>query len=568
MIQNLRTRWIVIIVIALAGLIWTAPNFLNLEIVWWPTKNKMVLGLDIQGGSHLVLGVDVNAAVRKESLRMSQTLKEELPKDKIALKNIEVLDPEHGQMKIEVASAADIDKIKAYLEKMYGGTTFNIGATTETTMNLEFGELYLRDFKSKLLEQAIAVIRNRVDEFGVAEPSITAQGTDRILVQLPGIKDASNAKDLINRTARLDFMMVSHDVAQADLEKMIAEAEKTNKINIAELRYTQYVDKLNEVLKSKLPANTLLYFEKPDNAATLAAGRIPYLLKTDDIVTGDRLTNAQVSMDQYGKPVVHFSFDPIGTREFGALTTKHVKENMAIVLDKVVKSAPNINEPITGGSGQITLGGGRDMNASLNEAKLIATSLRAGALPAALEQLEERTVGPSLGADAIRQGKIGTLVAALAVFLFMIVFYRTFGLIADIALAFNLMLTVAILSQLGATLTLPGVAGLALTLGISVDASVIIFERVKEEKRKGISLILAIREGYDKAFSSILDANLTSIGVCLVLYYFGTGPVRGFAVTLLTGLVITTFTAVFFTRSVLDLLTQKMKMNPSVGQGA
>ncbi|MES2855621.1 MAG: protein translocase subunit SecD, partial [Bdellovibrionota bacterium] len=405
-------------------------------------------------------------------------------------------------------------------------------------------------------------------EFGVAEPSITAQGTDRILVQLPGIKDASNAKDLINRTARLDFMMVSTEMKQADLEKLVSDAETAGNFKLGgELRYSQYVDKVNEALKGKIPANTVVYFEKPENVANLETGRIPYLLRTDDIVTGDRLTNAQVSMDQYGKPVVHFTFDPIGTREFGALTTRNVQQNMAIVLDKVVKSAPNINEPITGGSGQITLGGGRDQNASLNEAKLIATSLRAGALPAALEQLEERTVGPSLGADAIRKGEIATLIAAALVFAFMILYYRTFGLIADLALSLNLLLTMAILSSLGATLTLPGVAGLALTLGISVDASVIIFERIKEEKRKGISLIAAIREGYDKAFSSILDSNLTSIGVCVVLMYFGTGPVRGFAVTLLTGLVITTFTAVFFTRTVLDWLTVKLKMNPSVGQG-
>jgi len=237
---------------------------------------------------------------------------------------------------------------------------------------------------------------------------------------------------------------------------------------------------------------------------------------------------------------------------------------MAIVLDKVVKSAPVINEPITQGRGQITLGRSRDPQQTLNEAKIISTALRAGALPATLEQLEERTVGPSLGADSIKKGQTGTMIAALAVFLFMAFYYKSFGIIADLALAFNLLITLAILSSLGATLTLPGVAGLALTLGIAVDANVIIYERVKEEMAKGASLIAGIRDGYDRAFSSIFDSNVTSIAVCVVLMYFGTGPVRGFAVTLLTGLFITTFTAVFFTRAVLDLLVVKWKWNLSV----
>jgi preprotein translocase subunit SecD len=296
----------------------------------------------------------------------------------------------------------------------------------------------------------------------------------------------------------------------------------------------------------------------------MEAARIPYLLKLDEVVTGDRLTNAQVGMDQYGKPIVQFRFDGLGTKSFGDLTRKHTKEQMAIVLDKVVKSAPVINEPITGGSGQITLGGGRDYNASLNEAKLISTALRAGALPATLEQLEERTVGPSLGADAIKKGQVATIAAALLVFVFMAFYYKSFGVIADLSLAFNILIVIAVLSSLGATLTLPGVAGLALTLGISVDANVIIYERVKEEMHKGANLLGAIREGYDRAFSSIFDANVTSIAVCVVLMYYGTGPVRGFAITLLTGLMITTFTAVFFTRALLDLLVGKWKMNLSV----
>jgi len=271
-----------------------------------------------------------------------------------------------------------------------------------------------------------------------------------------------------------------------------------------------------------------------------------------------------VAPGEYGNPVVSFAFNAAGTRLFGDLTRRNNKQYMAIVLDKVVKSAPIIDEPITGGRGQITLGGGRDYNKQLNEAKLISMALKSGALPAALEQLEERTVGPSLGADAIAQGAKGAMVAAAFVFIFMFGYYRSFGLLANLALGLNLAATLAVLSALGATLTLPGIAGLALGLGISVDSSVIIFERIKEEMAKGLTMAQAIREGFDRAMSSIFDANLVSIAVCLVLMYYGTGPVRGFAITLVTGLVITLFTAVFFTRSWLDLLVLKWKLNPSI----
>lgn len=567
MIQSLRVRWAIIAVVLLFAIVWTVPNFVNTEKIWWPTKNKMTLGLDIQGGSHLVLRVDVDAAIKQDAQRYAGQLPEELKKEgNVTVTGVTVTDPLRGGLRVALAKAEDAAAVTKTLEERYG--IFRIVDTTATHVDIEFAELHVRDFRRNLLDQAIAVIRNRIDEFGVAEPSITAQGTDRVLVQLPGIKDPGSAKDLISRAARLDFIPVSYDVKPDELQKLISDAETAGKLKLGnaegELRYSQYVDKINEALKGKIPENTIVYFEKPENAESLEVARVPMLLKITETVSGDRLTNAQVGMDQYGKPLVQFAFNPVGTREFGEMTRKYAQKQMAIILDKVVVSAPNINEPITGGSGQITLGGGRNPEQTLKEAKIIATALRAGALPATLEQLEERTVGPSLGADAIRQGQIGTMLAGIGVFIFMAFYYRSFGLIADLALGFNLLLTLAILSVLGATLTLPGVAGLALTLGISVDASVIIFERVKEEMGKGRGLLAAIREGYDKAFSSIIDSNLTSVAVCVVLMYYGTGPVRGFAVTLLTGLVVTTFTAVFFTRAVLDVLVAKWKMSPSI----
>ena len=567
MIESLRVRWILIAAVFIAAIVWTVPNFVNMDTSplgkWWPTKNKMVLGLDIQGGSHLVLRVDVESAVKADATRMSASLPRELTDKKVNVKSADLTDAATGTIKMSYETAADAKPLKDYMETTYS-TVFHVASEDANSVTYAYNELYLREFRTKLLDQAIAVIRNRIDEFGVAEPTIVAQGTDHVLVQLPGIQDASSAKDLINRTARLDFMMLAEE--KVDLPALIKQAETDNKLSLKEMKYTQYVDKLNEALKGKIPANRVVYFQKPDHAENLEADRIPFLLKTDETVPGDRLTNAQVSLGQNGEPVVAYRFDARGGQMNAELTSKNIGKPMAIVLDKTVKSTPVIQGRIAE-SGQITLGrGGGDQNAVLKEAKILATALRAGALPAALEQVEERTVGPSLGADAIKQGQIGTLVAACCVFFFMLVYYRALGLVADLSLAFNLLITMAILSSLGATLTLPGVAGLALTLGIAVDASVIIFERVKEERRKGATDAAAIREGYSNALPSILDANFTSIAVAVVIYYFGTGPIRGFAVTLLTGLVITTFTAVFFTRAIFDTVINKFKWHLPVAR--
>lgn len=560
--ENLRTRVGVSLGALVLALVWAAPNLIDVsKLPWWPTQSKMTMGLDIQGGLHLVMRVDIEGALKVETTRLSAELPIELERDKLSGVRGTVGDALRGEITLEGAPAAQVSK---FVTDRYGNT-FNVASAEGNTTKLEYSELHVRDFSKRMVEQGINTIRNRIDEFGVAEPSISAQGEDRILVQLPGIQDAANAKELINKTARLDFMIVDTTVGAAELQGLIDTAEKDGGFKLGgDVKYSAYVDKLNEALKGKIPANTLVLFEKAENAESLEAGRIPYLLKTTEMVTGDTLTDAHVAPGEYGNPVVSFAFNAVGTRLFGDLTRRNNKQYMAIVLDKVVKSAPVINEPITGGRGQITLGGGRDYNKQLNEAKLISMALKSGALPAALEQLEERTVGPSLGADAIAQGAKGAMVAAAFVFIFMFGFYRSFGLLANLALGLNLAATLAVLSALGATLTLPGIAGLALGLGISVDSSVIIFERIKEEMAKGLTMAQAIREGFDRAMSSIFDANLVSIAVCLVLMYYGTGPVRGFAITLVTGLVITLFTAVFFTRSLLDLLVLKWKLNPSI----
>ncbi len=567
--MSLRTRWVIILLVLAFSILWTLPNFIDFKGKWI-TDDKMTMGLDIQGGAHLVLRVDTDAVFRQEALRLTATMLKELKDEKINATNVEVTDPLRGGLKITFADDAAKEKGQDWLNNTYGGnyqTTDSIG----TTLEIRHPEVYLTQARRRLIEQAIETIRNRIDEFGVAEPSITAQGSDRVLVQLPGIKDVGSAKELINKTARLDFMMVSSETPQEELSRLIKEAEEKNNLKLGtkegELKYSAYIDKLNDALKGKIPANTYVYFEKDESAASIEAGRIPFLLQTTEVVGGDRLTNAFVTTGDFGRPVVAFRFDAQGTKEFGDLTTKHHGKLMAIVLDKVVKSAPVIDEPITQGSGIIRLGGGQDADKSFQEASLISMALRAGALPAPLEQLEERTVGPTLGADAIRKGGMASVIAALFVFVWMIIYYRSFGFVAVLCLSFNILIVLAVLSALNATLTLPGIAGLALTIGMAVDANVIIYERIKEEYAKGTSLIGAIREGYDRAFSSIFDANIMTTAVCVILMYYGTGPIRGFAVTLLCGLTASMFTAIFFTRTVFDTFVGRFKWNLAVKWG-
>ncbi len=559
--QKVGWRIAVVAVVTLIAIIWSVPNFVDTSKIWWPTNNKMVMGLDIQGGLHLVLRVDVDGALKQETTRIAGTIRDELTKDKIPFTSSTAnTDTARGQI-VVVADSANIDRIQKKIGEVYGNQ-FNV-TKSDSGVTAEFTELHVREFKKGTLDRAIETIRNRIDEFGVAEPSITAQGDDRILVQLPGIQDATNAKELINKTARLDFIIVNESFDQGKLQTLINETEKSAGLKISpDLKYSAYVEKLNAALKGKIPEGNIVRFEKAANAETMEAGRIPYLLIAGESVSGDLLTDAFVAPGDRGQPVVSFRLDGVGGQRFGDMSGKHVKERMAIVLDGIVKSAPVLQSKITT-QGQITLGRGTHEEMT-KEAKNLSITLKSGALPAALEQLEERTVGPTVGADAIQKGKTGVLVAAGLVFLFMLLYYRTAGLIANLSLALNLLLTIAVLSALNASLTLPGIAGLALGLGMAVDASVLIYERIKEELRHGVSMTSAIGLGYDKAFSSIFDANVTSTMVCLVLMYYGTGSIRGFAITLLTGLVITLFTAVFCTRVVYDVMVGRMKHIPAI----
>lgn len=554
--EGLRSRtWLALICIA-AAITFIIPNFADVsKLGWWPS-GKLNYGLDIQGGLHLVMGVDVDGVVATTVLRQTQALKAEFAKENIAIKDFSLAKAKEGQFEIQVNSLEDAKKVEAYIQKTHS-TMLQVLAVRSDAAEIKYFDAYLNDQKQNIIRQAIETIRNRIDEFGVSEPSITQQGADRILVQLPGMADAEKAKQLINTTAKLDFMIVSREKSSEELRKMIDDAEKAGGYKMADMKYSEYVARLNKDLASQLPEKTTVYFEKAQNAKTMEAGSIPFLLKTDTDLSGDMLDTAAVSFDQYGAPEVSLRFNATGATKFADLTATHINQQMAVVLDKIVKTAPNINSKIPNGQAVITLGGSRNQNDSMEEAKLISTALRAGALPAALEQLEERRVGPSLGKDALDKAKLASYIGSLLVIMFMIFYYRGMGLISTISLIVNIASVFALLGSLGATLTLPGIAGMALTVGFAVDANVLINERIREEYAMGASIKSAIQEGYSKAMSAIMDSNITVAATAVVLLYFGTGPVRGFAVTLLVGLVTTLFANVFVSKVIVDNLVHR-----------
>lgn len=555
--ENLRTRTILAVIGILLVFVWFTPNVVNLQDKWWPSSKKLNYGLDIQGGLHLVMGVDVEGVVSESVARQSAALKSEFAKEGIAITEIKTVKADVGEVEISFPSADLKDRVVKYVEDRYA-TMFQVMGSTDTTVNIRYFDAYLLDYKSKVIHQAIETIRNRIDEFGVAEPSISQQGADRILVQLPGMADAEKAKALINTAAKLDFMMVADDKMPANLNELIAQAEKAGNYSLGNLKYSDYVTRINADLKGKIPEKTMVLFEKSENAQTMEAGKIPFLLTTDTNLGGESLSDAFVSFNQYGAPEVALRFNAAGANKFKELTGTHIGKRMAIVLDKVVKTAPVIQTQIGDGQAVITLGRGPNREKSMDEAKMISTSLRAGALPATLQQLEERRVGPTLGADSIRKAQMASWAGAILILIFMLIRYRSMGLISDVVLGLNILSVLALLTSLGATLTLPGIAGIALTVGFAVDANVLINERMREELQKGSSFMMAVREGYARAMSAILDANITTAATACVLLYFGTGPVKGFAVTLLIGIVTTLFANVFISKVIVDTLVHKM----------
>jgi preprotein translocase subunit SecD len=478
-------------------------------------RQPINLGLDLQGGIHLVLGVDLEKGIENVLDRMAGDLRAALQKKGIGA---QVTRQERtGLLVIQLTSP------QAFQDAQQALASFVEFDTRSQDPAAGRIELALKDRvsterRNSFVDQALKVIRNRVDQFGVAEPTIQRQGENRILVQLPGVQDPARAKALIGKTAVLEFKLVDD---QADPSRVAREGLP--------------------------PGDELLYGRRVDRT-TKAETRVPYVVKKEVLLTGDVISDATVRVSDVGEPYVSVSFDSVGTRLFGDATEKNVGKALAIVLDGNVHSAPVIRERIPSGQAQISGG------FTFEEASDLAIVLRTGALQAPVQVFEERTVGPSLGADSIRKGVISTLAGALTVFLFMLVYYRLSGVIADIALLLNLAILLAAMAWFQATLTLPGIAGIVLTIGMAVDTNILIFERIREEFRLGKTVRAAIDAGFRRAFTTVIDTHVTVVVSGVILYQFGTGPVKGFAVTLMIGIVASLFTAVFFTRLVFDLI--------------
>ena len=495
------------------------------EPTLWPRK-EINLGLDLQGGMHLVLEVDTEKAVESNVERIAQEIKERLKKKRI--RNVAVDRIEGTKISTRVQNEEAVSKVKDLLDDEFRDLKLtkstNIGTTVFT---LEIPDRETKDIQKLAIDQALETIRNRIDQFGVAEPDIRRQGDKRILIQLPGVKDPQRAKDLIGRTALLEFKLVDD------------------------------TGNLQAALKGDVPPGREVLYEVDEDPETGRTSKIPLLLKRRTLLTGAYLTDARVQIDsQYNIPYVSLEFDKKGARIFERVTAENVNNRLAIVLDQKVASAPVIQEKISGGQARIT------GNFTMEEARDLAIVLRAGALPAPVIVLEERTVGPSLGADSIRKGLISMCIGGILVVLFMIFYYKASGLIADFALMLNIILIAGGLAAFQATLTLPGIAGIILTIGMAVDANVIIFERIREELALGRTPKAALDAGYDRATLTILDANVTTLIAAVVLFQFGTGPVKGFAVTLSLGVIASMFTALILSRMIFDyiLLNRKAKM--------
>ncbi len=496
--------------------------------VWllYPPKRTINLGLDLQGGLHLVLGVDVDKALEAQVDRAGDTIKADLEKKGIGVTRIERRGP--TELVLQLAQPGQWKDAQPVWTDL---GTFDAKDVDEAAgrLVLALKPREVAQLRDLAVRQGLETIRNRIDQFGVAEPAIQQQGDNRILVQLPGVQDPQRAKDLIGKTALLEFKLVD--------EKVDPEAAQ----------------------RGTVPAGDEILYQRRIDKETKQERKVPFVVQKKALITGRDLATARVSIDQNtSEPYVSVEFNNAGAKAFGDLTDANVGKRLAIVLDGNVHSAPQIREKIPSGRAQITGG------FTTEEATDLAIVLRAGALPAPVQILEERTVGPSLGADSIRKGLLSTLAAALAVVAFMLIYYRLSGLIADVALALNLLILMAAMAGFHATLTLPGIAGIVLTIGMAVDTNILIFERIREELRGGKTVRAAIDSGFARAFRTVIDTHVTVLVSAAILYQFGTGPVKGFAVSLAIGILASLFTAVFFTRLIFDLVYMRSRRVESI----
>jgi preprotein translocase subunit SecD len=527
--KKFTLRISLIAIATLLSIVFFLPSTpLNQALPEWLQKYGIVLGLDLQGGVHLVYEVDGDKAVDITIERIASSLtnifKEEEINTKVAKQDWSV-----------VVFSEDIKASDTVLQH-YPNLQERTRSDGRIVYELDGREI--DQIKNFAVDQALETIRNRVDQFGVSEPTIHRQAENEIVIQLPGVKDTKRAIELVGKTAILEFKLVDDksDVA-AQLPAAILSGQEEETIK----QFAGQIPEEDEVL-----------FERVANAETGVVSKRLYLLKKQSLMTGEFLTEARVNIDQrYNEPSISIAFNSTGAKLFEQITTNNVNKRLAIILDGNVYSAPNINEPIAGGSAQIS---GRF---TMQEARDLAIVLRSGSLPAPLKMLQNVTVGPSLGKDSIDAGVKAGVIGAILVIIFMIAYYKMSGLIADFALALNILYLIGVLSAFGATLTLPGIAGVILAIGMAVDSNVLMFERIREELRVGKTPRAAIDSGYDKAFWTIFDSHVTTLITAVVLFQFGTGPIKGFAVTLGWGVFINLFTALIGTKTVFDLITTR-----------
>ena len=511
MLQFPVWKKVLIAVIAVLGVLYALPNVTGKwapsdDYPTWAPGKPMSLGLDLRGGAHMLVQVRTQDVVKERLGSTADGLRVELRNAKVRASSFES-DPDTLTISFSIRNVEDADATRQAIRD--AAPEYDLTPLGDTRFRLTLPEDEVRALNDRTMAQSLEVVTRRVNAMGLTEPTIQRQGLDRILIQVPGLEDTAALKQILNAQARLTFHLVDFD--------KLASAIQTN----------------------RAPPGYELMPSIEENAD--GSPERMYLVTKQVFVSGENLTNAQATFQQ-GQPVISFSFDSLGAQRFGKVTQENVGGFLAAVLDGKVVSAPRIQTAILGGNGVIT------GSFTLLKAQETALLLRAGALPAQMDTIEERTVGPGLGQDSIDAGSLASLIGLIAVVVFMAVYYGRFGIYANIALILNLILIIGILSALGATLTLPGIAGIVLTVGMAVDANVLIFERIREETGLGRTVMNAVEAGYSRALTTIVDSNLTTLIAAVLLYSFGAGPIRGFAVTLAIGIVTSMFTAIMVTR--------------------
>jgi len=500
---------VIFILVALFGIVFSMPSFLQTD------GKKISLGLDLQGGLHMRLGVQVDEAVTTKIKSIASSIKYFTDDEDILIEDLSFDDE---KVSFVVLDPDEVSKVDEMLKKIKG---LDITKTEDHAYTIKLQPAQIALTKDMAVSQAVETIRNRLDQFGLAEPSVVRQGATDIVVELPGIKSQEQeqrARELISKPANLEMMAV--DEERADQVYTMSPAKAS-----------QYGD---VILSGSADENK------------------KYLLKEIPILNGSQIIDAKVAFDQNNQPIINFTLNSIGGKIFGDFSGKSVGKRMAVVLDGKVYSAPVIRERIGGGSGQISGG------FTMAEAGNVAIALRSGALPASVKMLEKRSVGPSLGADSIKASMIALISGFLLVIVFMVVYYGMAGVVANVALIVNIFILIAVMAMFGATLTLPGMAGIVLTVGMAVDANVIITERIRELLKSGKSIQKAVEDGYNNAMRAILDANITTLLVAIILYAYGTGPIKGFAITISIGILASMITAILGTHGIYEAMMPKM----------